>query len=90
MAKFQASPTTFAISAVSSRNGTALEPGRYAFSVDVDANFLQGGSGVEALTTSWPIFAGQTIIVDVSDSSEAYIAAITAEQSGVATIGLMV
>lgn len=79
-------PTRVSLTTSTARS-TLLDPGVYAVTCDADAFILQGGSGVNATTTSVPIWSKTYITVFVNDANDGYIAGILS--SGTATLHIV-
>lgn len=84
--KFKAVPVVVSLSGTTARSAV-LDTGTHEVISSVDCFILQGGSAVDALTTSWPLYAGQALVVDVGDASDAYVAGITTGGTGSLYIG---
>ena len=75
--KFMGTTTQVSLSTTTAKNSSALSNGTYEVYADNDWFMQQGGSTVTATTTtSRKMYAGQATTIDVSDTSEAYVAGI--------------
>lgn len=70
----------------SSVRSALLEPGLYRITSDTDCTFLQGGSGVVALTSSNPLWSKSYLPLRVTSAADGYVAAIHASATAAVRI----
>jgi hypothetical protein len=86
-AQFYTAPTTVSISGSTARNSSAMGDGMYLLFSTTACFFLQGGSGVNATTSSIPLPANFYFgPVKLDAGGGLYVAAITSGASGTLSI----
>lgn len=80
--KVQAAPVTVSLSTSTARSSALTACRTYAVTCDVDCFILQGGSGVNATTSSVPLWSKSYMIIRTSDTSDTYIAGILSSSTG--------
>jgi hypothetical protein len=81
--KYLLAPTIVAISSSTAKTGSALSAGHYRVSANVDCFIKQGAqASITAATTDTPLFAGDEVLIVVTGSTDAGVAAITGGASG--------